>query len=346
VTAEGIAKSDRSGVIPVTWLYLAVAVTAFWAPEPRDDERKAEQTKPAPHAQVQESSPPAAPAKKTAGANSAKTKQSASKSTKASASQDRAGKKSTAASTSSTGKKKTSTAATGGQTKPKDAAHAAGKTSAGGEVRVLTAAEMRKRRSPFLLPPAASPDDRYGGEEIDWALLPPWRQTSFFGIRARGQFFIYVVDRSRSMIDNDRFARATIELRKSVFSLQQPQKFEVIFYNTESIPMPGGPIPRSADLEAKNQLLLWIRLMEPDGGTDPRVALKQALSLRPDAVFLLSDGDLPEGSVREIDKLNTAKIPIHCVDLAGGLAGDDLKRIADHNGGEYASRPGDLQGRP
>ena len=59
-----------------------------------------------------------------------------------------------------------------------------------------------------------------------------------------------------------------------------------------------------------------------------------------------TDGDLPEGTVREVDKLNTAKVPIHCVDLAGGLAGDDLKRIAEHNGGQYASRPGDLQGRP
>jgi hypothetical protein len=129
-------------------------------------------------------------------------------------------------------------------------------------------------------------------------------------------------------------------------SLQEPQKFEVIFYNNESIPMPGGPRPRTADLRAKNQLLLWLRLIEPDGGTDPRQSLKQAISIKPDAVFLLSDGEFPEGTVDDVAKLNTRNIPIHCVDLAGGLAGDHLKRIAAQSGGQYASRPGSLHESP
>jgi von Willebrand factor type A domain len=214
------------------------------------------------------------------------------------------------------------------------------------DVRVRTQAEMRKR-SEFLMPPGSSPEDRYNPDAIiDWRDVPPWRQASFFGIRARGQFFVYVVDCSGSMIDDDRFPRATIELRRSVMALREPQKFEVIFYNTESIPMPGGPIARTADFHAKQQLLTWLRVIEPDSGTDPRMAMKQALSLRPDAVFLLSDGAFPDGTVQEIGRINTRKVPIHCVDLAGGLGGDHLKRIAEANGGTYASRPGDLQGRP
>ena len=148
------------------------------------------------------------------------------------------------------------------------------------------------------------------------------------------------------MIDDDRLARATMELRRSVFALQPPQRFEVIFYNQESIPMPGGPRSRPADPQAKNQLLFWLRLIEPDGGTDPRPALKQALAMRPDAVFLLSDGLFPEGTVELVTKLNSRKTPIHCVDLAGGLGSDDLRRIARANSGRYASRPGDLHGRP
>ena len=72
---------------------------------------------------------------------------------------------------------------------------------------------MKKRRSAFLQPPGSSPDDRYG-EDDDWYELPPWRKTTFFGIRARGQFFVYVVDCSGSMLDDDRLTRATIELRK------------------------------------------------------------------------------------------------------------------------------------
>ena len=213
------------------------------------------------------------------------------------------------------------------------------------ELRVLTQDEMKKRRSEFLDPPGSSSDDRYTDID-DWYEVPPWRKTTFFGMRARGQFFVYVVDCSGSMLDDDRLTRATIEVRKSVMSLQEPQKFEVIFYNEESIPMPGGPRPRTADLQAKNQLLTWLRLIEPDGGTDPRTALKQAISLKPDAVFLLSDGEFPEGTVEEVAKLNTRNIPIHCVDLAGGLAGDHLKKISARSGGQYASRPGSLHAAP
>jgi hypothetical protein len=226
-------------------------------------------------------------------------------------------------------------------------------TSGDAAVRVRSQAEMQKPRSPFLMPPGEAPADRdspsLGAEAIatpDWNEIPPWRQASFFGIRARGQLFVYVVDCSGSMIDDDRLARATMELRRSVFALQTPQRFEVIFYNQDSIPMPGGPRSRPADPQTKNQVLYWLRLIEPDGGTDPRPALKQALAMRPDAVFLLSDGAFPEGTVDMVTKLNTRKIPIHCVDLTGGLAGDHLKRIAQANGGRYASRPGDLQGRP
>ena len=71
-----------------------------------------------------------------------------------------------------------------------------------------------------------------------------------------------------------------------------------------------------------------------------------ALALRPDAVFLLSDGEFPKGTVEAIARENPRKIPIHCIDLTGGLAGDHLHRIARDSGGQYASRPGSLQAIP
>jgi hypothetical protein len=39
-------------------------------------------------------------------------------------------------------------------------------------------------------------------------------------------------------------------------------------------------------------------------------------------------------------------VPIHCIDLAGGLGGDQLRRIAKANGGSYASRAGSLHASP
>ncbi len=213
--------------------------------------------------------------------------------------------------------------------------------------RVLTRSEMQKPRSPFLEPPGSEGvvADKYAADPTDWSEVPPWRQTSFFGIRASGRFFVYVIDCSESMIDEDRFARATMEVRRSVLALQAPQQFEVIFYNEGAIPMPGGPQPRSADSQNKGQLVSWLRMMEPDGGTDPRSALRQALSLRPEAVFLLSDGEFPKGTAEIVAGINPQRTPIHCVDLSGGEGGDHLRRIARDSGGKYASRPGNLQGK-
>jgi hypothetical protein len=217
----------------------------------------------------------------------------------------------------------------------------AGRDDAGAP-RVLTKqeAEARKRkRSEFLGPPRVGSvgQDHYLDDEEE---LPPWRQASFFGIQARGQFFVFVVDQSGSMIDEGRLYRAKTELRRSVFALQASQRFEVIFYNDVATPMPGGPLPRSADQKSKNQLMSWLRLIDPDGGTDPERAIGQAIALRPDAIFLLSDGEFPDATVDAVARLNTTKIPIHCVDLSASGANGQLARIAQSSGGQFAARPG------
>jgi hypothetical protein len=213
--------------------------------------------------------------------------------------------------------------------------------------RVMTRSEMQKPHSPFLDPPGSEgmAADRYGPDTTDWREVPPWRQASFFGIRTQGRFFVYVIDCSESMIEDDRFARATMEVRRSVLALQSPQQFEVIFYNEGSIPMPGGPHPRPASSPNKSQLVSWLRIIEPDGGTDPRTAIRQALMLRPEAVFLLSDGEFPPGTAETVARFNANRIPIHCVDLSGGEGGDHLRRIARDSGGKYAARAGNLQGK-
>jgi hypothetical protein len=82
-----------------------------------------------------------------------------------------------------------------------------------------------------------------------------------------------------------------------------------------------------------------MRMIDADGDTNPKSAMSLALSLRPDAVFLLSDGVFPDGTVNAVARSNPRKVPIHCVDLSGGEAGDQLKQIARDSGGHYASRP-------
>lgn len=172
---------------------------------------------------------------------------------------------------------------------------------------------------------------------IDWASLPPWQRTSFYGVRAKGTFFVFVVDCSGSMADDLRLYRAKRELRRCIGALRFPQRYLVIFYNDRPIPMAGG-VPKSADQRGKVDTYSWLNSVDAVGGTDPRGAMNLALGLEPDAVFLLSDGEFPPGTEEGIAATNRSTTPIHCIDLAGGLGADQLRTIAGESGGQYALR--------
>ena len=169
---------------------------------------------------------------------------------------------------------------------------------------------------------------------IDWASIPPWRQTSFFGVRAEGTVFVFVVDCSGSMGQGDRMTRAKRELRRAIGKLQFPQRYLIIFYNDRPIPMPGG-IPESAGTSEKAATRAWLQMVEPEGDTDPRSAMRMAVGFRPSAVYLLSDGEFPEGTAESIAEFNRKKVPIHAIDLSGGATGGDLAEIAEQSGGTY-----------
>jgi hypothetical protein len=188
--------------------------------------------------------------------------------------------------------------------------------------------------SDLLRPPG---EDPYG-EAIDWSRLPPWRQTSFFGVRARGQLFVYVVDCSGSMGDDARLVRAKAELRRAVGALRWPQRYLVIFYNDRAWPMPGG-VPAAAGADSKARLTGWLDAIDSEGETDPRGAMRLALGLKPDAVFLLSDGAFPEATDAAIAAANPRRVPVHCIDLSGGAGGPQMRAIAGASGGQYAARP-------
>ena len=202
------------------------------------------------------------------------------------------------------------------------------------EIIVKAADEGTSTGSEFLRPPGSS-TDRYA-PVVDWTTIPPWRQTEFFGIRAQGKIFLYVVDCSGSMGEHDRLIRAKREIRRCVGEMRFPQRFQIIFYNDRPLTMPGG-VPQGAEYASKMQLAQWLSLIDADGETDPRGAMALALGQKPDAIFLLSDGEFPPGTAASIAKLNKAKTPIHCVDFSGGSA--DLKAIAKASGGQYGSRP-------
>jgi uncharacterized protein with von Willebrand factor type A (vWA) domain len=189
--------------------------------------------------------------------------------------------------------------------------------------------------SEFLRPPGSS--ESSGATPIDWSAVPEWRQASFYGIRAQGQVFAFVLDASGSMADAGRMARAKAELRRSVAALRWPQRFVVIFYNDEAVAFAGG-LPQPADARSKAHLAAWLNVVDADGPTDPRPAMKTAIGIHPDAVFLLSDGEFPDDTAALVAGANRNHVPIHTIHVSGE-GGGQLEQIARDSGGECVHRP-------
>ena len=197
-------------------------------------------------------------------------------------------------------------------------------------------AAARSREASKLLEPPSEAKDDYG-PKVEWRDVPPWRQTSFFGVRSQGSFFVFVVDCSGSMADAERWLTVQDEIRRTLAKMQFPQRYYVVLYNDQVLPMPGG-LPVSAGRRSVGRTLDWVSRVVPEGPTDPRAAMAEALALRPHAVYLLSDGEFPDGAAEAIAKSNTGKTPVHAIDLSGGPGAESLRQIAKDSGGRYAQR--------
>jgi hypothetical protein len=171
-------------------------------------------------------------------------------------------------------------------------------------------------------------------------------ETSFFGIRDSARQFTYVLDASGSMY-GIAFQSAKAELNKSIQALDATQRFQVIFYtqSTRIMKLPGAADGSLVWANSINKTLARqnINSARTSGGTDHMLALKQALRLRPEVVYFLSDADDPLGAadLNDIKQLNKGRTRIHCIEFGKypDLKVDNfLRRLARQNGGNYLYR--------
>lgn len=171
--------------------------------------------------------------------------------------------------------------------------------------------------------------------------------TSFFGHRAVGRKFVYVLDASGSMYDYNAIAVAKAELLASLAQLDENQQFQIIFYNDKCHPM------RDTD---RRENVFWgtetnrtrasqfIRNIEPEGGTNHVAALLEALKLAPDVIFFLTDAGDPILYAKDLDQIkrrNSGRSTIFTIEFGKGpnLRVDNfLKQLARENGGAHAYR--------
>jgi hypothetical protein len=187
--------------------------------------------------------------------------------------------------------------------------------------------------------------------------------AGFMGIPEDAKSVVYVLDFSSSMAEaaNLRANALKVELERSIKALPEGAAFTVILFGRS--PLPGEsavrredgseiwrtawPMPPEGALvkatPSNRQLAIsWIRRQQPDPGGNswPWDSMQMALSLRPEAIFFLTDGALGDYGLfelmDEIRKGNADKqTRIHTVAL--GSPGDvaSLQGIAADNGGSY-----------
>ncbi|MBD3676585.1 MAG: hypothetical protein HUJ26_23995 [Planctomycetaceae bacterium] len=179
----------------------------------------------------------------------------------------------------------------------------------------------------------------------------------FFGTRAKGDSFAFVVDISGSMNGEfkamdpqnagatriiSRWDKAREELIAAIDSMTEDQSYCVVLYNNNHLPMieRGEAVGlRKASPANKRETKLWLERMSAYGGTNPQESLAFALELHPDVLYFLTDGAIPPDSRDVAAAFTDGKTVIHTTCI--GYPQNDILQLiaADHRGQFRAVTP-------
>ncbi|HAC91881.1 MAG TPA: hypothetical protein DCF63_14835 [Planctomycetaceae bacterium] len=167
--------------------------------------------------------------------------------------------------------------------------------------------------------------------------------ATFFGSYADGERFVYVLDSSKSM-EGKRWLLARWKLLESLKGLSSDQEFFVICFDAQTTLM-FNEVPQKAaftraNLETQRRLTRWLNSRVLGEATMPAEALAFALSMRPDAIFILSDGELMDNTVQMLRVINLDgprgnKIPIHAVHMFSQAGRQTLQQLSRDNNGTF-----------
>jgi hypothetical protein len=171
--------------------------------------------------------------------------------------------------------------------------------------------------------------------------------AEFYGVKASGRKFVFVVDSSRSM-HGPRWEAAVRELLRAVSRLQEGQFFYVIFFDALPHPMFDQPASEASFFAVEkrhiDRLRQWATSMTLGPDTEPLAAIKIACRLRPDAIYLLSDGEFRDKTALYLRRNNHARdengrktpaFAVHTIALQSRQGQPLLERIAKENAGEF-----------
>jgi len=172
-------------------------------------------------------------------------------------------------------------------------------------------------------------------ENLKMLHAKPEEGVSFFGTVSRGNKFVFIIDKSGSMSGN-RLAAAKKELCSTLKGLKPTDKFMIYFFSDAAQAMPARAMlagtPKNIQWATD-----WVSGRSVAGGTNPTQALSWCFNLRPDTVWLLTDGQFADGPALDAIAAGNRQLKARINTLAfhdkGGA--DILQRIARENDGTY-----------
>ncbi|MBA4018552.1 MAG: hypothetical protein C0483_15410 [Pirellula sp.] len=183
--------------------------------------------------------------------------------------------------------------------------------------------------------------DRAYGNDMLGEVGEMKKEATFFGVKAEGRSFAFVVDTSGSMGINNRYLRCRAELLRAVSELGHKQKYFITFFNHQTFAMPERKLVEATSPQLK-KTMQWITGAVPMGSTEPWDGVYLALKLKPDAIFLLTDGEFNPEVVRKIlgaQPDDKKRIPIHTIGFESTAGEVTLQTIARETGGKYLYVP-------
>jgi hypothetical protein len=154
------------------------------------------------------------------------------------------------------------------------------------------------------------------------------------GIPFEAAKVVYLVDRSGSMTDSLEIVK--YELKRSIGELGEESEFHVIFYSTgPGVEMPTRRLVHATERN-KQMAFEFIDLVIAMGGTDPSQAIERAFAVKPDLVYLLTDGEFDRAVADLVKRRNAdGRVKVCTIGFLYHPKDPVLVDIAERNGGQY-----------
>jgi len=183
-------------------------------------------------------------------------------------------------------------------------------------------------------------------------------KTQLFGLREEAESFVYVFDRSDSMnsvlsytSENQTvfsitpLQAAKAELLRSLEDLDPRQRFQIILYNHTTLPFLQDSFAYSLipGTEANRKRANAFVMKQPgEGGTFHLQPLEMAIKLRPEVIYLMTDGEAKDdptsAELKQLRNLNRRRSRINVIHFCFQERPEStLSQLAKENRGQFLS---------